>query len=297
MSLPSSLLPGYLSDAEIERNVAAALAEDLGGGDLTAQLVPADRLARASVISREHAVLCGSAWFERCYGKLAPDVTILWRVRDGEALLPDQVICEIEGPARAMLSGERASLNFLQMLSGVASKTRRYVDAVTGTRASIVDTRKTLPGLRLAQKYAVSCGGGGNHRIGLFDAILIKENHILAAGGIAAALAAARKIAAASGRCEFIQVEVENLDELRQALDAGAAMILLDNMNLEEMRAAAGIASGKAVLEASGNIRLETVRAVAETGVDRISVGGLTKDVRAVDLSMRFSGIPAREAD
>jgi nicotinate-nucleotide pyrophosphorylase (carboxylating) len=283
-------LPGYLTDAEIERNVAAALSEDVGDGDLTAQLVPAGRAARASVISREPAVLCGSAWFERCFRKLDPGVTIAWRARDGERLPAGRPVCEVEGPARALLTGERASLNFLQMLSGIATRTRQYADAVAGTRARIVDTRKTLPGLRLAQKYAVLCGGGSNHRIGLFDAILVKENHILAAGGIAGAVAAARKIAAASPRCEFIQVEVENLDELRQALDAGAAMILLDNMSLDEMRAAAAIAAGKALLEASGNIRLETVRAVAETGVDRISVGSLTKDVRALDLSMRFSG-------
>jgi nicotinate-nucleotide pyrophosphorylase (carboxylating) len=288
MNAPLSL-PGYLTDAEIERNVAAALSEDVGDGDLTAQFVPADRIARAAVVSREPAVLCGSAWFERCFGKLDPGVTIAWRARDSERLSAGQTVCEIEGPVRALLTGERASLNFLQMLSGIATRTRQFADAVVGTRARIVDTRKTLPGLRLAQKYAVLCGGGGNHRIGLFDAILVKENHILAAGGIAEAVAAARKIAAASPRCEFVQVEVENLDELRQALDAGAAMILLDNMSLDEMRAAAAIAAGKALLEASGNIRLETVRAVAETGVDRISVGSLTKDVRAVDLSMRFS--------
>jgi nicotinate-nucleotide pyrophosphorylase (carboxylating) len=283
-------LPGYLADAEIERNVAAALSEDVGDGDLTARLVPEGRVARASVVSREQAVLCGSAWFERCFGKLDPSVTITWRARDGECLSAGQPVCEIEGPARVLLTGERVSLNFLQLLSGIATRTRQYADAVAGTHARIVDTRKTLPGLRLAQKYAVLCGGGDNHRIGLFDAILVKENHILAAGGIAGAMAAARKIAAASPRCEFIQVEVENLDELRQALDAGAAMILLDNMSLDEMRAASAIAAGKALLEASGNIRLETVRAVAETGVDRISIGSLTKDVRALDLSMRFSG-------
>ncbi|MDR0440356.1 MAG: carboxylating nicotinate-nucleotide diphosphorylase [Candidatus Accumulibacter sp.] len=289
MSLPSAL-PDYVTDAEIERNVVAALAEDVGDGDLTAQLVPEDRVAKATVISRENAVLCGSAWFERCFGKLDPAITIGWRVRDGEHLSPDQPVCEIEGPARALLTGERTALNFLQLLSGVASKARRYVDAVSGTRAQIVDTRKTLPGLRLAQKYAVWCGGGGNHRIGLFDAILIKENHILAAGGVPAALSAAREIARNSGRCAFIQVEVENLDELRQALDAGAAMILLDNMSLDGMREAVAIAAGRAALEASGNVSLETVRAIAETGVDRISVGSLTKDVRALDLSMRFHG-------
>jgi nicotinate-nucleotide pyrophosphorylase (carboxylating) len=290
MNSPAPSLPDYLSDAEIERNVAAALAEDVGDGDLTAQLVPADRIAHATVVSREHAVLCGSAWFERCFRKLDPAIEIVWRVRDGECLSPDQQVCEITGPARALLTAERTSLNFLQMLSGVASKVRQYADAVAGTKAQVVDTRKTLPGLRLAQKYAVLCGGGGNHRIGLHDAILIKENHILAAGSIAAALSVARKIALDSGRCEFIQIEVENLGELRQALDAGATMILLDNMSPELMREAVTINSGKAVLEASGNVSLETVRAIAETGVDRISVGSLTKDVRALDLSMRFQG-------
>jgi nicotinate-nucleotide pyrophosphorylase (carboxylating) len=280
--------PDYLSDSEIERNVAAALAEDVGDGDLTARLVPEGRAARAAVISREHAVLCGSAWFERCFKKLDASIAIAWQTRDGERLAPGQPVCALEGPARALLTGERAALNFLQLLSGVASKARQYADAVAGTRALVVDTRKTLPGLRLAQKYAVSCGGGGNHRVGLHDAILIKENHILAAGGIAAAMAAAREIARDSGRCRFIQVEVENLDELRQALDAGAVMILLDNMDLGQMRQAVAITAGKAVLEASGNVSLETVRAIAETGVDRVSVGSLTKDVRALDLSMRF---------
>ena len=288
MNSPAPALPDYLNDSEIERNVAAALSEDVGSGDLTAQLVPAGRIARATIVSREHAVLCGSAWFERCFRKLDATIEIAWRVRDGERLSPGQTVCEIAGPARALLTGERTALNFLQMLSGVASKARQYADAVAGTKAQVVDTRKTLPGLRLAQKYAVLCGGGGNHRIGLHDAILIKENHILAAGSIAAAMATAQAIAAAAGHCKFIQVEVENLDELRQALDAGGAMILLDNMSLDQMREAVAIASGKAVLEASGNVSLDTVRAIAETGVDRISVGSLTKDVRALDLSMRF---------
>ncbi|MDR3300549.1 MAG: carboxylating nicotinate-nucleotide diphosphorylase [Candidatus Accumulibacter sp.] len=288
MNNPIPALPDYLSDSAIEANVIAALAEDVGDGDLTARLVPAGRIASATVISREHAVLCGTAWFERCFRKLAPTVSIVWRLRDGERLSPDQQICALEGPARALLTGERAALNFLQLLSGVASKARQYADAVAGTRALVVDTRKTLPGLRLAQKYAVLCGGGGNHRVGLHDAILIKENHILAAGGIAKALFAAQKIAQESERCQFIQVEVETLDELRQALDAGATMILLDNMSIERMREAVALASGKAVLEASGNVTLDTVRAVAETGVDRISVGSLTKDARALDLSMRF---------
>ncbi len=275
--------------AEIERNVAVALAEDVGSGDLTAQLVPSDRIARATVISRQAAVLCGKAWFARCFASLEPAIALNWKAADGERVAPDQVLCEITGPARALLTGERTALNFLQMLSGVATKTRQYADAVAGTRAQIVDTRKTLPGLRLAQKYAVSCGGGGNHRLGLYDAILIKENHIVAAGGIAAAMAAAQAVAgAAGGWCSFIQVEVESLDELRQALAAGAKMILLDNMSLAQMREAVQLTAGRASLEASGNVTLDTVRGIAETGVDRISVGALTKDVRALDLSMRL---------
>ncbi len=283
-------LPDYLTDSEIERNVTSALSEDVGSGDLTAQLVPADVVTRATVISRENAVLCGAAWFERCFMKLDDTIRITWRTQDGERLAPNQIVCEIAGPARSMLTGERTALNFLQLLSGVATKARQYADAVAGTKAQVVDTRKTLPGLRLAQKYAVLCGGGGNHRIGLYDAILVKENHILAAGSIAAAVAAAQKVAGSASHCKFIQVEVENLDELGQALDAGAKMVLLDNMSLEQMREAVAFNAGRAILEASGNVSLETVRAIAETGVDRISVGGLTKDVRALDLSMRFQG-------
>jgi nicotinate-nucleotide pyrophosphorylase (carboxylating) len=285
--------PAHPLDAYIEHNVAAALAEDVGGGDLTAQLVPADVLTRATVVSREHAVLCGTAWFGRCFEKLDPAISITWKAADGDRVIPNQMLCEIEGPARALLTGERTALNFLQLLSGVATRARQYADAVAGTRAQIVDTRKTLPGLRLAQKYAVKCGGGGNHRLGLYDAILIKENHILAAGSIAAAMAAARLVAdATGGRCKFIQVEVETLAELHQALAADAKMILLDNMSLDQMREAVAISAGRAVLEASGNVTLDTVHGIAETGVDRISIGGLTKDVRAVDLSMRFQGQP-----
>jgi nicotinate-nucleotide pyrophosphorylase (carboxylating) len=276
-------------DAEIEHNVSAALAEDIGRGDLTAQLIPAGGVGRATVIARESAVLCGSAWFERCFKQLDPAVSITWKAADGERVAPDQLLCEIDGPARALLTGERSALNFLQLLSGVASKARQYADRVVGTRAQVVDTRKTIPGLRLAQKYAVHCGGGGNHRLGLYDGILIKENHILAAGGIGAALAAAQTVAdGAAGACQFVQIEVETLAELRQALDAGARMILLDNMSLAQLREAVSIGAGRAVLEASGNVSLDTVRGIAETGVDRISVGGLTKDVRALDLSMRF---------
>lgn len=283
-------------DAEIERNVAAALAEDIDSGDLTAQLVPADGLARATVISRETATLCGTAWFERCFKRIDPAIKVIWKASDGERVEPDQLLCELEGPARALLTGERSALNFLQLLSGVATKARQYADLVAGTRAQVVDTRKTIPGLRLAQKYAVKCGGGGNHRLGLYDGILIKENHIVAAGGISAALAAAGAIAdAAGGRCQFVQVEVETLDELREALAAGAKMVLLDNMTLARMREAVAISAGRAILEASGNVSLDTVRGIAETGVDRISIGGLTKDVRALDLSMRFqeSGVAA----
>ena len=280
-------------DAEVERNVEAALIEDVGAGDLTAQLVPAGVLASATLISREPAVLCGVRWFECCFKKLDVAIDLTWKAADGERVAPGQIVCEIEGPARALLTGERAALNFLQLLSGVATKACQYVDAVAGTRAQIVDTRKTIPGLRLAQKYAVQCGGGGNHRFGLHDAILIKENHILAAGGIAAAMSAAGQVAdMTGGRCKFIQIEVETLDQLGQALDTGAKMILLDNMSLDQMRAAVAANAGRAVLEASGNVNLDTVRGIAETGVDRISVGALTKDVRALDLSMRFQALP-----
>lgn len=279
-----------LLDAEIERNVTVALSEDVGSGDLTAQLVPVGVRSRASVVARENAVLCGSAWFSRCFSKLDATIDISWRVQDGQRTRPDQVLCEIEGPARALLTGERSALNFLQLLSGVATKARQYADLVAGTRAQVVDTRKTVPGLRLAQKYAVSCGGGGNHRLGLYDGILIKENHIHAAGSIAAALAAARQVAAgAVGACQFVEIEVETLVELQQALDAGAEMILLDNLNLDQLREAVALTAGRAILEASGNVVVDSVRGIAETGVDRISIGGLTKDVRALDLSMRFS--------
>ena len=275
-------------EKEIERNVDAALAEDVGDGDLTAQLVPAEITGNASVIARESAVLCGTAWFERCFLKLDPSVRITWRAQDGEVVSPGQLVCELQGPARALLTGERTALNFLQLLSGVATKAREYVNIVAGTKAEIVDTRKTLPGLRAAQKFAVKCGGGGNHRMGLYDAILVKENHILAAGSITAALGAAKKVARANEQCRFIQVEVENLDELQEALAADAKMILLDNMTNEQMRQAVAITAGRAVLEASGNVSLKTIRAISETGVDRISIGGLTKDVKALDLSMRF---------
>ena len=281
----------YPLAAEISRNVAAALAEDVGAGDLTASLVPGERQVKATVICREPGVLCGRAWFDECVARLDPSARVTWHAADGERIVANQLLCEIDGNGRALLTAERSALNFLQLLSAVASKARLYADAIAGTKAQVVDTRKTLPGLRIAQKYAVRAGGGGNHRLALWDAILIKENHIHAAGGIAQAMDAARKVAAsAADRCKFIQVEVENLDELDQALNSGATMILLDNFANDLLRQAVAINAGRAVLEASGNVTLETIRGIAETGVDRISVGALTKDVKALDLSMRFVG-------
>lgn len=276
---------------EVTRNVDAAFTEDIGAGDLTASLVPGDRQVKATVISREAGVLCGTAWFDECVSRLDPQARIQWHAADGDRISPNQLLCEIDANGRALLSAERSALNFLQLLSAVASKARIYADEIAGTKAQVVDTRKTLPGLRIAQKYAVRAGGGGNHRLALWDAILIKENHIHAAGGIAQAMAAAKVVAEnTANRCKFIQIEVESLEELQTALAAGATMILLDNFSLEMMRDAAKINAGRAVLEASGNVSLETIRAIAETGVDRISVGALTKDVKALDLSMRFVG-------
>jgi len=272
--------------AEIDRNVLAALQEDIGGGDLTALLTPGGKRSRGTVISREDAVLAGTPWFDACFSRLDPTATINWTAKDGDSVKAGQTLCEIEADTRALLTAERPALNFLQLLSGTATVTRRYVDAVKGTQAKIVDTRKTLPGLRLAQKYAVTCGGGHNHRLGLYDGILIKENHIMACGSVAAAL----KQAQALGRSDvFIQIEVETLEQLAEALDAGAGMILLDNMDLDQMRAAVALNKGRGILEASGGVRLETVRAIAETGVDRISIGTLTKDVQAIDLSLRHT--------
>ena len=272
--------------AEIDRNVSSALVEDIGGGDLTALLTPAGHQSTGTVISREEAVLAGQAWFDACFQQLDPAVEIVWTANDGERVAPGQTLCQIRADTRALLTAERAALNFLQLLSGTATATRRYVDAIVGTGARIVDTRKTLPGLRLAQKYAVRCGGGSNHRLGLYDGILIKENHIIAAGGLSPALDQARRLA---GDSVFIQTEVETLDQLTEALDCGATMILLDNMDLEQMCEAVAINAGRAELEASGGVRLDTVRAIAETGVNRISIGGLTKDVRAIDLSLRHT--------
>ncbi|TDR82281.1 carboxylating nicotinate-nucleotide diphosphorylase [Paludibacterium purpuratum] len=269
----------------IAQDVSRALAEDIGAADWTAQLIPADKQGVATVIAREAAVLCGKDWFDECFRQVDAEVRIAWSAQEGEQIAPGQTLCRLDGPARALLTGERTGLNFLQMLSAVATQTRQYVDAVIGTRARILDTRKTLPGLRLAQKYAVTVGGGDNQRIGLFDGILIKENHIMAAGGVAAALEAARCLAPAH---VTLQIEVETLEQLREALEAGARLVLLDNMDHQAMRQAVALAAGRAELEASGGVELASLRAIAETGVDRISVGKLTKDIHAIDLSMRF---------
>jgi len=275
--------------SEIERNVTAALAEDIGPGDWTALLTPPGQAASAHVVCRESAILCGQPWATACFRRLDSEAVVTWLAAEGARLAPGARVCEIRGQTRALLTAERTALNFLQTLSAVATATRRYVEAIAGTRAAIVDTRKTLPGLRLAQKYAVRIGGGMNHRLGLYDAMLIKENHIAATGGVTAALAAARQAAPAG---IWTQIEVETLVQLSEALAAGATMVLLDNMDLATMREAVRIAAGRAQLEASGGVTLATVRAVAETGVDRISIGALTKDIEATDFSMRFDGAP-----
>jgi len=271
--------------AEIESNVRRALAEDIGTGDITAQLIPAERLAHASVITRERAVISGSAWVGGVFRQLDPRVAVHWQVVDGEQVEAGRVLFQLEGPARALLSGERTALNFLQTLSGVATRCRHYADLVEGTGVRLLDTRKTLPGLRLAQKYAVTCGGCHNHRIGLYDAFLIKENHIAACGGIAEAIAAAHRIAPGKP----VEVEVESLGELEQALAAGVDIVMLDELSLEDMRTAVAMNAGRAKLEASGGISDETLRSIAETGVDYISIGALTKHVQAIDLSMRLA--------
>ena len=266
-----------------------ALREDAGDGDLTAALVPAGRRATARVLLREEAVLCGAPWAEAVVHQMDPQAVITWHGAEGARCAAGQVVLEIAGDARALLTAERTALNFLQLLSAVATKTARHVEAVRGTRAAIVDTRKTLPGLRLAQKYAVRTGGGTNHRIGLYDAILIKENHIAAAGGVRAALQAAGR---AAPQAKFVEIEVETLAQLDEALAHGARMILLDNMDLPTLREAVrrneGAGDGRAILEISGGVTLDGLRALAETGVDRISIGGLTKDIKAIDFSMRF---------
>ncbi|PXV58228.1 nicotinate-nucleotide pyrophosphorylase [carboxylating] [Dyella jiangningensis] len=268
----------------IEADVTRVFAEDIGTGDATADLLPADASASATLTCRENAVMAGIDWFNACFRRLDPQVQIDWNVRDGDRVTAGSVICRLHGKARALVSAERSALNFLQLLSGTATATAAYVAAVAGTGARVLDTRKTVPGLRLAQKYAVRCGGGRNHRVGLYDAILVKENHIIAAGGIKAAAEAARKLHPTL----LLEIEVENLDELQQALDAGADRIMLDNFTLPLMREAVAIAKGKAELEISGNVDLSTIGEYASTGVDYISVGALTKHVRAVDLSLRL---------
>ena len=274
---------------DIQRAVRHALLEDLGGtldpnADITAQLIPADKQGAATVITREAGVFCGTAWVNEVFAQLGGQVTIEWLVKDGDHLTPNQPLFHLQGPARILLTGERTSLNFVQSLSGVASQVARYVQELDGTHCRLLDTRKTVPGLRTALKYAVTCGGGNNHRMGLFDAYLIKENHIMACGGIAQAVAKAREL----NPGKRVEVEVENLDELQQALDAKADIIMLDNFEVPMMEQAVTLNAGRAKLEISGNVTLQTIRRFALTGVDFISVGALTKHVHALDLSMRF---------
>jgi nicotinate-nucleotide pyrophosphorylase (carboxylating) len=276
-----------------QADAARAIQEDVGAsdgsGDLTAGLIDPKRRAHATVLARESAVICGTPWAEAALKQLDPSVQITWHVAEGQRCAPDQVVLEMTGSARALLTAERTALNFLQLLSAVATKTQDYVQAVQqvpGARAHIVDTRKTLPGLRLAQKYAVRTGGGTNHRIGLYDAVLIKENHIAAAGGVTAVLQRAAQVAPTA---TFVEIEVETLTQLTQALEAGARMVLLDNMSLAQLREAVQINAGRAILEVSGGVNMATVRDIAATGVDRISIGALTKDVTAIDFSMRFA--------
>jgi nicotinate-nucleotide pyrophosphorylase (carboxylating) len=272
---------------DLPEQVSRALREDIGSGDVTAQLIAADARARARVLCRESAVICGTAWFDESFRQIDAAVRVRWQAADGERVAPDTVLCELEGPARALLTGERTALNFLQLLSATATATARYVQAVAGTACRILDTRKTLPGLRTAQKYAVLCGGGQNHRMGLYDMVLVKENHIAAAGSIAAAVAAARDLSPAVP----VEVETENLGEVAAALAARCDIIMLDDFPLAELERAVALnraAPHPAKLEASGGVSLERIGAMAATGVDFISVGGLTKHVQAVDLSMRL---------
>ena len=279
-------------DKQVEADVKRALDEDVAGGDLTAALVPPDKQVHATIICRESAVICGQPWVMEVLRQIAPSAQVVWHVADGERCEPNQKIVEITGRARELLTAERTCLNFLQTLSAVATKTARYVQEVRGTRAAILDTRKTIPGLRVAEKYAVRCGGGKNHRMGLYDAILIKENHIAAAGGLTAAFRAAQRFA---DKAAFIQVEVETLKQLQEALQAGVTMVLLDNMPIETIRQAVQMAGGQCSLEISGGVTFERLRALAETGVDRISVGALIKDIQAVDFSMRFQDKPVEQ--
>lgn len=275
---------------DIEATVRLALAEDIGSGDLSAALIPEQARAHARVVCREAAVLCGTAWFNEVFWQLDDSITTAWKLADGDRVQPGDTLCELQGAARAILTGERTALNFLQTLSGTATRARQFADAVAGTRARILDTRKTLPGLRQAQKYAVRCGGCANHRMGLYDGILIKENHLRAIGSIRHAIHQAQRSAPTG---VMIEVEVTNLDEVNEALSAGAGRLLLDNFELEDLKAAVSLANGQAVLEASGGITLDNIGVIAETGVDYISVGDLTKSVAAIDLSMQFD-LPPR---
>ncbi|MFG0770691.1 carboxylating nicotinate-nucleotide diphosphorylase [Vibrio plantisponsor] len=274
---------------EIARTVEATLKEDLGGtldpaADLTANLIPADVQGTATIITREHGVFCGKAWADEVFKQLGGEVTIDWHVEDGDKVEPNQTLCTLSGPARILLTGERNAMNFIQTLSGCATTTAEYAKALEGTNCRLLDTRKTIPGLRSALKYAVACGGGYNHRIGVFDAYLIKENHIIANGGITQTIKTAKEL----NPGKPVEVETESLEELREAIEAGADIIMLDNFTMDMMREAVAINAGRAALENSGNVTLETLREYAETGVDYISVGALTKHVRAMDLSMRF---------
>ncbi|WP_033337268.1 carboxylating nicotinate-nucleotide diphosphorylase [Thioalkalivibrio thiocyanodenitrificans] len=271
-------------DELVRESVRLALTEDIGSGDVTAALIPEDAIAHGHVIARQAAVVCGSDWFDEVFAQIDMRVTVAWHVQDGDRVDADTRLCALRGPARALLTGERTALNFMQLLSGTATATRAYVDAVAGTGTRILDTRKTLPGLRVAQKYAVARGGGRNHRMGLYDAVLIKENHIMAAGTITTAVTAARALAPGL----MLEVETETLEQVDEALAAGVDVIMLDNFALDAMREAVERVAGRVKLEASGNVNLQTVRAIAETGVDFISVGSITKDVAAIDLSMRF---------
>ncbi len=270
---------------DITETVAFALKEDIGSGDITAQLIPATQTAKARIITRENAVICGTEWVNEVFRQVDNSVTIQWHVKDGDSVIPDQLLFELNGSARSLLTGERTALNFLQLLSGTATICKSYADLVAHTQVRLLDTRKTIPGLRTAQKYAVSCGGCHNHRIGLYDAFLIKENHIAACGGIPAAISAAKEIAPGKP----VEVEVESIAELEIALAGNADIIMLDNFSLADMKAGVALTAGRAKLEASGNVDTSTLAGIAETGVDYISIGALTKHARAVDLSMRFS--------
>jgi len=281
---PAMKLPDYLSHKEIAQQVKLALAEDIGRGDLTASLIPAEELSTAHLITREPATIAGIPWATEVFRQLDQSIQIDWQVTDGDRVEADAVLATITGPSRAILSGERTAMNFLQTLSGTATTTREYAQLVEGTGVRLLDTRKTLPGLRKAQKYAVLCGGGHNHRVGLYDAILIKENHIIAAGSITRAVKHVKDL----HTDVMVEVEVETLEELTEALEAGVHRILLDNMDNDMMRQAVELTAGRAELEASGGVSHESLRAIADTGVNFISIGSLTKHLRAIDLSMRF---------